>query len=409
MENLSTLEIAKGLIGFNTENNLKDTREISKYIGGILEDNSIMYRFIRDKHRIYILSEIGEGKGKKLVLYGHSDVVTAGDHKKWASNPYIPVVKGDKLYGRGSADMKGGLAAEISAFIELAQDQERLNGKVQLLVSPDEEDFDDDRILPRIIKMSKATACIMGEPHNDDIITGEKGELAYNIRAVGKSSHGSTPAAGLDAGIMLDTFIHELRDKIEEFNKDITSKRTKLNEFMRHSSVSISDEFQLSGATRDKFIESNPAGTITINVGYFQAGHNYNIVPDEAEAKIAMLVPYGFDYSTIVDFIGKNAKRYDGAIVAKMTTGSNASLTESANPLVGAISEAYTEVKHKNPNLVFDTGCTDAVFYRTHNIPSVIYGPGYFSNAHVYDEFVSIKEMEASREIYRKAALNYLA
>jgi succinyl-diaminopimelate desuccinylase len=407
MKDNSALEIAKELIKFNTENPPADTVEISRYIGELLEHKKIGYKLYKNKKSIYLLSEIGQGI-KKIVLYGHSDIVTAGNIKNWASNPFSPIIKNGNLYGRGSSDMKGGLAAQISAFIELSEYSKKFNGKVQLLVCPEEEDFDSTKLLPKIIKASKPTACIMGEPHLDDIIIGEKGELTIKLRALGMASHGSTPASGIDANLMLDEFIHKLREKVDYFNQRITKSSSKLDNFFRESTIALSEEFALKQARKRNFIKSNPSGTITMNVGYYKSGNNVNIVPDEAEAHIEIMVPYGFDYKNITDFINKKVKSNKNLIISHIE-GKNASITDKKDPIVSSLSEAYYKIKKKRPKLVFDTGCTDAVFYRAQKVPTVLYGPGYFHQAHTNNEFVCVKEIELSKQIYKKTVMNYLS
>lgn len=403
----TTVGLAKELIKFNTENPPADTRHISKFIGDLLESKSIKYKSVNNKKSIYLISEIGRGT-KNIVLYAHSDVVVAGDIKKWSINPYSPKIKNGRLYGRGSSDMKGALAAAISAFLDLSEYKKELNGKVQLLICPEEEDYDYSKPLPKIIRDTRATACIMGEPHFDDVIIGEKGEIDVKLKASGISSHGSTPASGTDANLILNKFINELREKIISFNKNMVMGK-EFEKFMKFSTTAISDEFALKGKQRKNFIESNPAGNITINVGYYKSGRNFNIVPDEAEAHMIIMVPYGFDYKNITDFISKNARIYGNSIHITQMEGNNATLTSKNEKLVSAVSSAYKIVKNKNPKLVFDTGSTDAVFYRKQNVPTVLYGPGYFFNAHTYNEYVSVKELELSREIYKKSVLNYLS
>ena len=403
----TTVDLAKELIKFNTENPPADTRAISKFIGNLLENKSIKYKLLNNKKSVYLISEIGHGT-KNIVLYAHSDVVVAGDIKKWSSNPYLPKIKSGRLYGRGSSDMKGGLAAAISAFIDLSEHKKELKGKLQLLICPEEEDYDSTKPLSKIIKRTNATACIMGEPHFDDIIIGEKGEIDVKLKVFGSSSHGSTPASGIDANVILDKFIHELKDEIIHLNKKI-NVRKEFRNFLKFSTIAISDEFALKGKQRENFISSNPAGNITINVGYYKSGRNFNIVPDEAEAHMIIMVPYGIDYTSITSFISNNSRKYGNKIKIVQMEGNNATLTDKSEKLVSSISNAYKFIKKKDPKLVFDTGSTDAVFYRKLNVPTVLYGPGYFFNAHTYNEYVSIKELDLSREIYKKTILNYLS
>lgn len=406
------VEIAKKLVSFDTQNPPSNTVLLLKYVCSILKRNRISYRLMSKKRNmVYLISEIGRGS-KRLVLYGHIDVVPVGDLSRWKTKPFSPMAKGGMLYGRGAADMKGACAGMISAFVELAQDR-RLKGRLQLLLCPDEENYDiKDKLLLKIIKKYKADACLMGEPHLDHVIIGEKGELWVMLAARGIGAHGSTPAAGVDAGLILDSAIHEIRNEIDRFNKSITQNSQYLKKLFYDSDSCMAEEFELKNDRFRKFVEARPTSRITMNVGYLKSGHNINIVPDAAEAHISFMVPYGFDYRKILHLVNKIVKRYtksgNGSIKITYSDGTDPALTDPDAGIVSSVARAYTSVKKKKPRLVFDTGVSDAVFYRKAGVDTASYGPGAFSQAHQYNERVSIKEIRIAKRIYKQAAIDFL-
>jgi acetylornithine deacetylase/succinyl-diaminopimelate desuccinylase-like protein len=149
-----------------------------------------------------------------------------------------------------------------------------------------------------------------------------------------------------------------------------------------------------------------------MNVGYLKSGHNINIVPDAAEAHISFMVPYGFDYRKILHLVNKIVKRYtksgNGSIKITYYDGTDPALTDPDAGIVSSVARAYTSVKKKKPRLVFDTGVSDAVFYRKAGVDTASYGPGAFSQAHQYNERVSIKEIRIAKRIYKQAAIDFL-
>lgn len=121
---MDVISLTKELIRFNTINPPGKEEEIAKYVGSILSNNGFSVEFPKyDEGRLNVIATKGLSKNvDPIVLTGHLDVVPLGA-KKWKTNPLEAVVIGDKLYGRGSTDMKAGIAAMMIAAIKCFEKQ----------------------------------------------------------------------------------------------------------------------------------------------------------------------------------------------------------------------------------------------------------------------------------------------
>ena len=143
------------------------------------------------------------GNAKPLVVFaGHTDVVPTGPREKWSSDPFLPSVRNGYLYGRGAADMKGSLAAFITAIEDFVAQQPNHRGSIGLLITSDEEGPSVDGTVKVIewleARGEKIDCCLVGEPScvttlGDTIKNGRRGSLNGKLTIVGKQGHIAYP------------------------------------------------------------------------------------------------------------------------------------------------------------------------------------------------------------------------
>jgi succinyl-diaminopimelate desuccinylase len=142
------------------------------------------------------------GAAPNLCFAGHTDVVPVGDEASWTVDPFGAEIRGGVLYGRGAADMKGAIAAFVSATARYLSDHGAPQGSISLLITGDEEGpslHGTRRLLPAVIADGeKLDHCIVGEPTSEDAIAdivknGRRGSLNAVIRAVGRQGHAAYP------------------------------------------------------------------------------------------------------------------------------------------------------------------------------------------------------------------------
>ncbi len=399
--------ILKDLIPYQTVNPPADTREISKYVCALLHSHGIKCRTeSRDGKSVYVIAELGAGK-KMLTFYAHSDVVEAGNLEKWKTDPFKPVLKHGFIYGRGATDMKGGMAAMLSAFISLSAIHNKLGGRLQLLICPDEENYVfAEKLLRKIIMRDLPSACIMGEPHKV-IIYGEKSELWVTLRSKGREAHGSVPSAGKDAGAPLLSAISEMSLLVDTMNRRRRAHASAATALISDSNSAMGKEFGFTGKTLHNFILSDPVNSLIMNLGYVRIGTNINVVPAEAEARISFLLPLGVSCAGFLVKIKKIVGRYDGLFLDHSEMD-DASITDPKSEIACAAAFAFERITGKKAVFAFNTAGTDAPLYRAENVPTLLLGPGHIRYAHKPNECVDVKEVRVYADIYRALALEYL-
>jgi succinyl-diaminopimelate desuccinylase len=182
-----------------------------------------------------------------LVFLGHTDVVPVGDLDGWDSPPFKPTLKADKLYGRGTADMKGGIACFITAVENFIAAQPNHLGSIALMITSDEE----GRATNGVVKVIEVLAqqgekidwCIVGEPssnqHVGDVIRiGRRGSLGANLRIYGKQGHVAYPDKA-------DNPIHRFAPVLTALTAEIWDQG---NEFFPPTSLQISNINSGTGA-----------------------------------------------------------------------------------------------------------------------------------------------------------------
>ena len=218
----SSLKILKDLISFKTisgENN----NELIDYCDQILKKiGATSFRiFDDDKKRVNLFSTIKAKKKKgklPIILSGHTDVVPVS--KGWSSDPFKAVVKDDKLYGRGSCDMKGFIACTL-AYAPIFSSA-NLDRDIHFSFTFDEETAClGAPLLIEELKKRKITngICIIGEPTNMKIIDAHKGCYEYTTFFEGLAGHSSTPHKGVSAVEYAARYVNkliELRGKLKE-------------------------------------------------------------------------------------------------------------------------------------------------------------------------------------------------
>ncbi|MCD4761027.1 M20/M25/M40 family metallo-hydrolase, partial [bacterium] len=172
-------------------------KEISKFIAGRFRNENFNVDLQEVEHSRYnvIVKMSGNRKGKSLALNGHLDIVPPGEDMV---TPYNPTIKNGRLYGRGSADMKGAVGAMMYTLILLKKCRVILRGSVYFTgVIGEETGGTGTRFL--VNSGFKPDFVIVGEPTNLNLVTSHKGVQQLSITIKGKAAHGDIPNKGVNA------------------------------------------------------------------------------------------------------------------------------------------------------------------------------------------------------------------
>lgn len=260
-------EILENLVRFNTYKD-KENREIMDYIQKLLIEKGFDLEY---KSKCLVMSI---KKECKIGFIGHTDTVQSGND--WIYNPLELTEIDNKLYGLGTCDMKGGLAAILKAVLDI--DWNKLNYGIKLIFTYDEEiGFEGIKEINDLnIEIPKNV--IIGEPTNNEIMNGSKGLLELKLEFDGKSAHSSNPEKGINA---IEKCI-EFLDELKKFYKDLK--------------LDIDNRFKIPYTT--------------MNIGRIEGGKNINIVPNNCETYIDFRVINNIHREKIIEKVKQLKEKY---------------------------------------------------------------------------------------------------
>ncbi|KAH7394061.1 hypothetical protein DE146DRAFT_116288 [Phaeosphaeria sp. MPI-PUGE-AT-0046c] len=342
----------------------------------------------------------GSRPGKTLVFSGHLDTYPIGDNAQWT----VPALEGhvskdgSRLYGRGAADMKGGIAASIVAIGAVAAQQDAWDGQIVLALAGDEETMGilgTQWLLDNVEVVKNANAVIVGDAGSPLVVrTGEKGLLWLELRATGKAAHGAHVHHGVNAIEKLMGAIACVKD-LE--NLDVKGPDEVLQAIEAATPISS----QLAGAG-----EAGVLHRITVNVGTISGGTSMNLVPDSATAKLDIRLPYGITTKEVLEHIQNRLEPIQGASFHAIREY-DPTWTSASEDIVRYT--LHTAQKFGSAEAVINmrVGASDARLYRQRGIPTVVVGLTPF-NMGGPDEYCMIKELQQVAYVHAFTAFEIL-
>ena len=363
----------------------KQLEELGLEVELIEVPESILEKFNLEGRRINVIGTL-KGTSRRPVLHfnGHYDVVAPGDG--WTVDPFSAKIEHGKMWGRGTCDMKGGVAAMIMAAGAIARAGIQLKGDIQISAVPDEEtgSFAGAKY---IVNEGYALGdmVIVTEPSEVDVIDiAHKGALWLEVTTLGKTAHGSLPHFGVNA-------VEKMAKAILELNKLQETLQT------RETKAPMMSE----------------AKTATIMVGgTIQGGLKTNIVPDKCTISLdRRLIPEETmeDAKKEILNVLENLKREDPEFNYDVKTiqEADAAWTDENEQIVQSAKKCVQKVLGKEPDIKGLTGYTDLrVFAKS--MPGIIYGPGDDTKAHAPDEYILVDDLVTATKVMALIAIDLL-
>lgn len=190
---------------------------VADYLAILFEQSGIQtekIKYAEDRENLVAIYQRGDGK--VLGLSGHQDVVAPGDTSQWRFPPFSAEMAGDKLYGRGSTDMKAGLVALALAMIETKEEQVPMQGTLKFMATVGEEvgELGANQLTAKGY-VDDLDALIIGEPTGAAIVYAHKGSINYTVFSHGKSAHSSMPKEGVNSIANINEFITQANQKMQ--------------------------------------------------------------------------------------------------------------------------------------------------------------------------------------------------
>jgi len=336
-----------------------------------------------------VVAWLGEKQGRRsLLLEGHTDVVTEGNAAEWTHEPFAADLADGRIYGRGAADMKGGLAAAMVAAAAIKRSGVALGGRLVVGALVDEEgDMLGAKHLCTTPIGRELDAAIICEPEQNELCLEQRGVVWARVAIHGRMAHGAMPEAGVNPITALGALLGE-----------VPALERRLRKLCRKS----------------PYLRP-PTVTPTIVRAPSQGLEQSNVIPSSARALLDVRLTPGPDEAAV-------AREIDAACRQAMARcpGSRiewepvngfrlATIVERSEPLARAMVTGVRQATGRRAVFGGVPGSTDGTILRMQlGIPIVTCGPGHRLVPHQVDEYVDTAQLVDAARIYVASALNFL-
>lgn len=364
-----TLEILDRLIAFPTVSRDSNLALI-EYARDLLATKGVHSKLIFDDtgRKANLFATIGPQDRLGVMLSGHTDVVPV-EGQAWTTDPFRLTERNGNLYGRGTADMKGFVAAALRAALNAADC--RLRVPLHIALSYDEEVgcLGVRRLLDMLASAgTSANCCIVGEPTNMLVATGHKGKLAARAICIGREGHSANAPMALNAIHLGCDLVAELRDTQAKY---------------------------AAGGARD---DGYGVPYTTVHVGRIDGGVALNIVPNRCDVHFEIRNVKEDNSEVILDGI---RTRVDTILQAARAQAPEADIRFEITSIYPCLdTPIHSEVVGftnsligKDSTIKADFGTEGGLISARLGMPTVVCGPGSIAQAHKPDEFVSREQL----------------
>ena len=371
---IDPIALSRELIAFNTINppgqELKCIQHLEQILAGAGLETSI-HAFAPD--RANLIARIG-GKGPRppLCFTGHVDTVPLGN-APWSVDPFAGNIVDGKLYGRGSSDMKCGVAAFVAAICNMADKLRGTGGAMMAITAGEEIGCEGAFELARSGMLGQAGALVVAEPTSNVAVVGHKGALWLKLITKGVTAHGSMPHLGVNAA------------------------------YKAARAITLLENFQFNVAPHPHL------GPPTLNVGTVHAGLNTNSVPDRAEIGLDIRSIPALDHARIKEQL--SAELGDDVMLETLVdVGAVWSDPDTSwiKQVVKIAEDSSGESFGPEPRTVPYFTDASVLTPAFDNLPTIILGPGEAAMAHQTDEYCEVSRVHQATAIYTALAANWV-
>lgn len=376
MQTPGTLDILERLVAFPSVCTAKDYLAITDYIEAFLTERG--FRCHRhtapEGGKAGLFASVGPTGAGGVLLSAHLDVVPVAG-QNWSSDPFVMTHRDGRVYGRGTADMKGFVAASLRAAHRAANlaAGNQLAAPLKLAFSYDEElgCLGINEMIPHLEEaIGLPDFCLVGEPTSMRLAIGHKGKVSYRVVCRGSSGHSASAPNYLNALHLAADFIGILRN--------------------------LQAEIAANGARDDAY----DIPYTTVHVGVLSGGTTLNMVPNSATLEFEIRHLAGDRPGEILDRIRTKAAALVGALqpvhrqasirIEEMNAypGLDIPETSDAAAFFGGLGGIAPAVK-------VDYGTEAGFFHAALGIPTIVCGPGSIEQAHKPDEFIDVAQLDA--------------
>jgi acetylornithine deacetylase len=304
----------------------------------------------------------GSGGGRSLILNAHMDTVGIA----FMERPHEPVIEGNRIYGRGAYDMKGGLASIMVA----AARAKKLNLRGDMILTAVSDEEFASIGTSSIVRQYQADAAIVTEPTELDVCIAHKGFVWLEIETFGMAAHGSRPDLGVDAIVKMAKVLYGLEE---------------LDHTLR---ASPSHPLLKSGSVHASLIEGGQG--LSTYPDHCKLSVERRTIPGEMRESVEAEIQRIFEHNAAADSTFKATMR--------TTLVREPFEVDEDEGIVRLVREKANKVFGREPEIVSATGWMDSALLAAAGIPTVVFGPGG-AGAHAVVEWADLEQVELCAEI----------
>ncbi len=372
------VSVLQNIVQIKTSQPEGNEMDLVKHILTYFPQENLDYQILdHGKNRGSLIITIpGKNKDKSVGFFGHIDTVTAGKKDDWKYPPFSGTLEGETMYGRGTADMKGGVTSMIITALYFIQNNIVPSQSLVFGFTADEEtDGIGILAMSKTKKLKNLSEVIISEPSREQLGLAEKGALWLKIVSNGKLAHASMPNMGINAVENLIELIDRIRKKLD-FKK-----------------------------------EHYLLGRATISLTKMSGGIMSNVIPEQAEATLDIRTTPDIDHKDVLETCRDLAEVLKKEIPG---LGFDISVENNRPAIETALDKSLVvEMQKIMKSLGMNTKERGLHFYTDgsqlipeHNVPFVILGPGDDSNAHQRDENIKVSSVRRIAEVYIRYLLD---
>ena len=325
----------------------------------------------------------GEKPGKTLMFNGHIDVMPADEVEEWTTPPFSPTIRDGKLYGRGTADMKGGLMAATMA-VKLLQDAGiPFSGSVKITSVCDEEGGGNGS-MQAIMSGQRADGVVVCEGTSDELILAHMGFVFFRVKFAGKACHSGAKQNGVSA--------------IEKAIKVIQALNEKEHEWLLHYKHPLLPAPNLNVG----LIHGGTAGSTVAEECTFEVCVHY--LPNQMSHNQVVK-----EFQEVVERVAKSDAWLEEHLPEiQITQFGGGFEMEEHSPFVDSFKRAYSEARGKAVKVVGSpAGCDSRLWRNIAECPTIQFGPGNLAQCHAVDEWLDLEAYLQSILIYAELILDF--
>lgn len=368
---MKTLFYLKKLVSFDSVSS-KSNREVSLYIENKLKKHGfqterLIYRAPNRERKYNIIAKKGEGVGG-LAYSCHSDVVPADQWHTKVKGPFEPAIARERLYGRGSCDMKGSIACMLQAAQTF--DASEFSEPLYFICTADEECgytgakhvVENSKLYREIVE--NKTPMIIGEPTLLEVVHAHKGSFLLEIISKGISAHSST-REGHNANLAMIPLLNEARN--------------------------IYDELETNPDLQN---EDFDPPTMSWNIGINDYTQAINMTPAQSRCTVYFRPMPGIDHEPIVQRLEKVAQ--ENGLELKRNFYGQPVFTDPNSDFV----KTALELSRNRASRTVSYGTDGGAFVEVEH--KIIFGPGSIAQAHTHNEWISLEQLSLGTQMFAK-------